>query len=46
MLTVYAFSEENWGRSPAEVGSLMDLGATFARREADAFARERRARAT
>ena len=40
VLTVYAFSEENWGRSSAEVGTLMDLGATFARREADAFARE------
>jgi undecaprenyl diphosphate synthase len=40
VLTVYAFSEENWGRSSAEVGMLMDLGATFARREADAFARD------
>jgi undecaprenyl diphosphate synthase len=40
VLTVYAFSEENWGRSSAEVGTLMDLGATFARREGDAFARE------
>jgi undecaprenyl diphosphate synthase len=40
VLTVYAFSEENWGRSQSEVGALMDLGATFARREADAFARE------
>ena len=40
VLTVYAFSEENWGRSSAEVGTLMDLGVTFARREADAFARE------
>ena len=40
VLTVYAFSEENWGRTAAEVGTLMDLGATFARREADAFARE------
>jgi undecaprenyl diphosphate synthase len=40
VLTVYAFSEENWGRSSAEVGTLMDLGATFARREVDAFARE------
>jgi undecaprenyl diphosphate synthase len=40
VLTVYAFSEENWGRAAAEVGALMDLGATFARREADAFARE------
>ena len=27
-------------RSAAEVGALMDLGAAFARREADAFARE------
>jgi undecaprenyl diphosphate synthase len=40
VLTVYAFSEENWGRDAAEVGTLMDLGAAFARREADAFARE------
>jgi undecaprenyl diphosphate synthase len=40
ILTVYAFSEENWGRSAAEVGTLMDLGATFARREAAAFVRE------
>jgi undecaprenyl diphosphate synthase len=40
VLTVYAFSEENWGRERAEIGSLMDLGAAFARREADAFARE------
>ena len=40
VLTVYAFSEENWGRSAAEVGTLMDLGASFARREAAAFVRE------
>ena len=40
VLTVYAFSEENWGRERSEVGALMDLGALFARREADAFARE------
>src|SRR5580698_7941022 len=40
VLTAYAFSEENWGRSAAEVGTLMELGASFARREADAFARE------
>jgi undecaprenyl diphosphate synthase len=40
VLTVYAFSEENWGRSSAEVGTLMDLGAAFARREVEAFARE------
>jgi undecaprenyl diphosphate synthase len=40
VLTVYAFSEENWGRPSSEVGALMDLGALFARREAEAFARE------
>ena len=40
VLTVYAFSEENWGRERAEIGALMDLGTAFARREADAFARE------
>jgi len=40
VLTVYAFSEENWGRSSAEVGTLMELGAAFARRESDAFVRE------
>lgn len=40
VLTVYAFSEENWGRSAAEIGSLMEIGAAFARREAQAFARE------
>jgi undecaprenyl diphosphate synthase len=40
VLTVYAFSEENWGRERAEIGALMDLGTAFARREADTFARE------
>ena len=40
VLSVYAFSEENWGRASAEIGALMDLGASFARREAEAFARE------
>jgi undecaprenyl diphosphate synthase len=40
VLSVYAFSEENWGREKSEVGALMDLGTLFARREADAFARE------
>ena len=40
VLTVYAFSEENWGRGAAEVGALLDLGTAFARREAEAFARE------
>jgi undecaprenyl diphosphate synthase len=39
VLTVYAFSEENWGRGPAEVGTLMELGAAFARREAATFVR-------
>ncbi len=40
VLTVFAFSEENWGRARSEVGALMDLGTAFARREADALARE------
>jgi undecaprenyl diphosphate synthase len=40
VLTVYAFSEENWGREKSEVSALMDLATLFARREADAFARE------
>ena len=40
VLSVYAFSEENWGRERSEVGALMDLGTLFARREADAFVRE------
>jgi undecaprenyl diphosphate synthase len=40
VLSVYAFSEENWGRERTEVSALMDLGVLFARREAEAFARE------
>jgi undecaprenyl diphosphate synthase len=40
VLTVFAFSEENWGRGAAEVSALLDLGGAFARREAEAFARE------
>jgi undecaprenyl diphosphate synthase len=40
VLSVYAFSEENWGREKSEVGALLDLGTLFARREADAFVRE------
>jgi undecaprenyl diphosphate synthase len=39
VLTVYAFSEENWGRDAREVTALMDLAAAFARREAAALAR-------
>jgi undecaprenyl diphosphate synthase len=33
-LTVFAFSEENWERPPAEIGPLMDLVRAFARGEA------------
>ncbi len=40
VLTVYAFSEENWGRERSEVGALLDLGTAFARREGEALARE------
>jgi len=39
VLTVYAFSEENWARPTDEVRLLMDLARTFARREADALLR-------
>jgi undecaprenyl diphosphate synthase len=39
ILTVYAFSEENWQRERSEVGGLMELGATFARGEATQLAR-------
>ncbi len=34
VLTVYAFSEENWGRPSDEIALLMDLARVFARREA------------
>ncbi len=40
ILTVYAFSEENWRRDPAEVGLLMDLVRSFALREARALVAE------
>jgi undecaprenyl diphosphate synthase len=39
VLTVYAFSEENWLRSTDEVALLMELARVFARREAQALAR-------
>jgi undecaprenyl diphosphate synthase len=39
VLTVFAFSEENWGRDAREVTALMDLAAAFARREASVLAR-------
>ena len=32
ILTVYAFSEENWQRGPAEVGPLLRLVGAFAQR--------------
>ncbi|MEO6991522.1 MAG: polyprenyl diphosphate synthase [Candidatus Baltobacteraceae bacterium] len=38
-LTVFAFSEENWQRGPAEVGPLMELVRSFARTEARRLAR-------
>ncbi|MGP6189296.1 MAG: polyprenyl diphosphate synthase [Vulcanimicrobiaceae bacterium] len=40
ILTVFAFSEENWGRDPAEVGSLMELVGLFALRERDSLVAE------
>jgi len=39
VLTVYAFSEENWGRPSEEVTLLMELARVFARREAEALLR-------
>jgi undecaprenyl diphosphate synthase len=38
MLTVYAFSEENWSRSGAEIGGLFGLATAFARTKAAALA--------
>jgi undecaprenyl diphosphate synthase len=40
VLTVYAFSEENWGRERSEVGGLMEIGAAFARRETAQLVRD------
>ena len=37
-LTVYAFSEENWGRAEAEVAGLFGLAESFAREQADRLA--------
>jgi undecaprenyl diphosphate synthase len=39
VLTVFAFSEENWGRPTDEVALLMELARVFARREAEALLR-------
>ncbi len=38
MLTVYAFSEENWGRGDGEVPGLLGLAEAFAREKAAALA--------
>jgi len=40
ILTVYAFSEENRNRAPADVAMLMDLLRSFAERELDSLRRE------
>ena len=40
VLTVYAFSEENWQRDGSEVSALMELGGIFVAREAASLARE------
>lgn len=39
VLTVYPFSEENWGRPTGEIAPLLELARAFARREADALVR-------
>jgi undecaprenyl diphosphate synthase len=39
VLTVYAFSEENWGRPTDEIALLMELGRIFVRRETEALMR-------
>ncbi|HEY0798345.1 MAG TPA: polyprenyl diphosphate synthase, partial [Candidatus Baltobacteraceae bacterium] len=40
VLTVFAFSEENWGRDPLEVRLLMELVGIFASGERDRLVRE------
>jgi undecaprenyl diphosphate synthase len=40
VLTVYAFSEENWQRDRSEIGGLMEIGAVFARRETAQLVRD------
>jgi undecaprenyl diphosphate synthase len=40
VLTVFAFSEENWGRSAPEVAGIMDLLRAFAVRECEALVRQ------
>src|ERR1044071_8637775 len=41
MLTLYAFSIENWKRPPDEVGALMGLLEYYLKRELDTFIRDR-----
>jgi undecaprenyl diphosphate synthase len=40
VLTVYAFSEENWHRDQAEVGLLLELCSYFAKKELEPLRRE------
>jgi undecaprenyl diphosphate synthase len=40
VLTVYAFSEENWQRDQREVGGLMEIGAVFARAQTAQLVRD------
>src|SRR5580692_4428198 len=41
MLTLYAFSAENWNRPKDEVGALMGLLELYLKRELDTFVRDR-----
>jgi len=41
MLTLYAFSAENWNRPKEEVGALMGLLELYLKRELDTFVRDR-----
>ncbi|PAW65632.1 MAG: isoprenyl transferase [Opitutia bacterium Tous-C1TDCM] len=41
MLTLYAFSIENWKRPPEEVGALMGLLEYYLKKELDTFVRDR-----
>jgi undecaprenyl diphosphate synthase len=41
MLTVYAFSSENWSRPPDEVGALMGLLELYLKKELATFVRDR-----
>jgi undecaprenyl diphosphate synthase len=41
MLTLYAFSAENWKRPPDEVGALMGLLEHYLRKELETFVRDR-----